>query len=91
MQRRLLWSLRAFQLCLTALLVAGILSAVAWQYERGDLIRLCNGAIMATAVLACAARCWQWWVQREIHRIDVPVGPGHYDIDPLSERRFTVQ
>jgi hypothetical protein len=89
MRRRLLWSLRVFHLSLAGLLVAGVLAAAAWQYERDDLIRLCNGAIVAAAVVACGARCWQWSVQRAIRRVDFSVGPGHYTIDPLGDGRFT--
>lgn len=91
MQRRLLWSLRAFQISLAVLLLAGLLSAAAWQYERADLIRIGNAAVLAAAVFAAAARCWQWQIQRAIYPDNFPVGPGHYGIDPLSDRRFITQ
>ncbi len=88
MQRRLLWSLRVFQISLAVLLLTGLFAAAAWRYERPDLIRLSNAAILAAAFFAVVARCWQWHVQRTIHEADFPVGPGDYGIDPFGDRRF---
>jgi hypothetical protein len=91
MQRRLLWSLRTFQISLTGLLIAGMLAAAAWQYERTDLVRLCNAAILGAAILAAASRCWQWSLQRKFRPTGFPTGPAYYGIDSLSDQRFTAR
>ncbi|HOW19860.1 MAG TPA: hypothetical protein PLC79_12570 [Phycisphaerae bacterium] len=88
MQRRLLWSLRAFQISLTVLLVAGVLAATAWRYERADLARLCDGAILGAAVLAATARFWRWRLQRKFRPTTFPTGPGYYGVDSLFDQRF---
>jgi len=88
MQRRLLWSLRAFQISLTVLLVAGVMAAAAWRYERADLVRLCNGAILGAAALAAITRCWQWRLQRKFRPTAFPTGPGYYGVDSLLDQRF---
>jgi len=91
MSRRLLWSLRVFHIALAVLLLAGVCSAAARQYDRVDLARLCNAAIVAAALTAGAARVWQWAAQRAIRRADFSVGPGDYGIDSLRDRRFLVR
>jgi len=86
--RRLTWSHRLFHASITALLLAGLLSAVAWRYERPDLIRLCNAAIVLAGSLAILARCWQGWLERAIGRTTEAVGPGHYPFGRLRDGRY---
>lgn len=88
MQRRLLWSVRVFQISVAGVLASGALSAVAWQYGQATLMHGCNALIVASGLAACIARGWQWAVQRSIRREDFQAGAGHYGLEQFRDGRF---